>query len=978
MSLRELHTAQPKWGSPCSNVSKADCVGGFPFINAVFRHGSEGVDADLKIADFTQISGLIQRHPARLSINDMMWTRAAADMVQIRSPYFLSWHSSIEDAAYIQQSNLTLLLTNVVASNPIFLNLFSTYKIVEPLPGVRIAVLALSPDEFYAETRPLHPQVTDLNTFLRTIHKVTAVVAVAVQTWSDEDFLQLQQTGIDAVAYIDSANAEPPEPFVNNTMRFVPLKNGRYSMDSFVLEFDNTGKMTGARDVRQYLPTTLPNSFIDAGHEEDLDFIQKLVDEAAAKDSIVGLCTTAMPHGHIKYPNNTKYDSCRHEECHLGTLITDAMISSQNADIALCNGGSLRTGWDAGEVRTSHLEAAFPYPNNLCHVNMTAARLWRALEHSVSAVTAEGGFDPNATISGQFMQMKGLRIVFNPSRPAGNRITSMQTPDANRTGWEDIDPFRQYRIVTNKFICDGGDEYDLTPMPGTVPDTNGVDSWSLLAKRLKDLSPYTPAVHGVVVLDFNTSNPPLKLAKVAEDCGLHAKFVPSWEACTPCYFGYYHPIPGDSPCVPEPVSSPPADYIPVILPLVGGFILFVLAAVYLYWMHLKNARERLTRFAPKGGEVTIVFTDILQSSALWGTLPDSMAVALEMHHRLCRELIAKHEGYEVKTIGDSFMIAFASPQNAVEFTCDAQLQLLKAEWPEDILKHQACLVEPGFKGLRVRMGIHTGTPIVKPTPQGGYDYEGGIVNECARVSDSGCGGQVLVTEPMYKAVEPYLDDLQHVVDVRYLGEYRFKGIANPLSCLQVLPEELLERHFATLRNAELVEYEDEGAPSGGGLHRRTSLKSATTVATEAEGSLKREWISSLQTVRKHVISYGHQGMPANYVASLLCLCVDSKLLDDVMLITVLLEIQRQQSTVLQKAPESPLTGIAGLKWGTLVPVFRSLPKLCVIHIAARLQGDHGGMPLSATTATEPEYRSLGFSMTTPDASLVVSAFSEEM
>eukprot|EP00755_Sulcionema_specki_P013773 Sspe_Gene.54892::Locus_30246_Transcript_1_1_Confidence_1.000_Length_2475::g.54892::m.54892 len=59
--------------------------------------------------------------------------------------------------------------------------------------------------------------------------------------------------------------------------------------------------------------------------------------------------------------------------------------------------------------------------------------------------------------------------------------------------------------------------------------------------------------------------------------------------------------------------------------------------------------------APQSGEVTLVFTDIVESTVLWEVSPDAMNTALDMHNSLIRELVAKYSGYEVKTIGDSFM-----------------------------------------------------------------------------------------------------------------------------------------------------------------------------------------------------------------------------------------------------------------------------------------------------------------------------------
>eukprot|EP01059_Diplonema_ambulator_P027487 TRINITY_DN4567_c0_g2_i1.p1 TRINITY_DN4567_c0_g2~~TRINITY_DN4567_c0_g2_i1.p1 ORF type:complete len:1011 (+),score=130.54 TRINITY_DN4567_c0_g2_i1:127-3159(+) len=968
-----------KYGDPCSNASKEGCVGGFPFVNAVFREMEKGVDGHVNLAAFLQVTRLIQNHPARLALNDILWKRAGAEIAQIRSPYFLSWSTYVDDVDYMQGSQLSLLMTNVVNGNPLyFTGTYDYYSIAEPVPGVRIAFLVVFSADFYAPTRAINPQVADLNTFLKTKHNVQLVIVIGPENFTPNEMSLLNSSGVDAVFWTRYGSDEVAGPVKNGTW-FVPFSKDIHSISNVVLDLDDTSKrIVSIRNLTNFVPLTLPDEYKQSPEfSNDIAFIQSLIDEAEATDPVVGFSTALMPNGYVKYPNNTKYDSCRHQECELGTLITDAMASAQGSEIALCNGGSIRYGWPQGNVTRSMLEAAFPYQNNLCHLNMTAAEIWRALEHSVSTVTSAGQYDPEASLTGQFLQVKGLKFEFDASREPGSRVLSLKT--LNGTEWVDIDVYRPYTVVTMKYMCQGGDGYSLKAAPGSVMDVDGADTLSVLSNRLKDLSPYTPAVNGLISLNFNESLPSLHLAKVATDCGIHARYQSAWEACTPCFYGGYHPVPGEDQCVPEPIPSPPTDYVVVIIPLVGGFMLLVLAGLYFWWTRHKSAMEKLVKYAPRGGEVAIIFTDILKSSELWGQRPEAMAVALEKHHKLARDLIEKHEGYEVKTIGDAFMIAFSKPVNAVEFTCDLQLGLLQTEWPAELLEHKACQIEPGFSGLRVRVGVHIGTPVVKLTPQGGYDYEGGIVNECARVSDSGAGGQVIVTETMYKAVEPYLDDLRHVVDVKYLGEYNFKGISHPVSCLQLLPEELLNRKFEALRNAVMVEPEAESNFP----ERRPSAKSVFTAMTDIDGG-KREWISAMQTLRRHVISYGQGGIPPSFIAALMCFCIDAKLAEEAAILTSLLKAYNERppsSNPPQAAPDTPRSSHSsttthnGMKWGTLVPLLHALPRNCVVHMALKLHGDHGGMPLSATTASEVDFRNSHFP--SPDPGIVVRSFSEE-
>ena len=112
------------------------------------------------------------------------------------------------------------------------------------------------------------------------------------------------------------------------------------------------------------------------------------------------------------------------------------------------------------------------------------------------------------------------------------------------------------------------------------------------------------------------------------------------------------------------------------------------------------------------GTVTFLFTDIEGSTRLLHALgPDAYAEALAEHRRVLRAAFAAHDGVEVDTQGDAFFVAFPTAPGAVA-AAEAGQQAL----------------EPG--PIRVRMGLHTGTPTL--TSEG---YVG-----CRRPPRSPCGG----------------------------------------------------------------------------------------------------------------------------------------------------------------------------------------------------------------------------------------------
>jgi hypothetical protein len=138
------------------------------------------------------------------------------------------------------------------------------------------------------------------------------------------------------------------------------------------------------------------------------------------------------------------------------------------------------------------------------------------------------------------------------------------------------------------------------------------------------------------------------------------------------------------------------------------------------------------------GSVALVFTDIQGSTQLWERCGSVMRAALEVHDRLLRSLLADSSGYEVKTQGDSFMVAFPAVGEAVRWCLETQWRLLHAPWPEEILAEPEAAEVRGTcglvqRGLRVRMGIHLGEPECRIDERTGRaDYFGRMVNVAAR------------------------------------------------------------------------------------------------------------------------------------------------------------------------------------------------------------------------------------------------------
>ena len=167
--------------------------------------------------------------------------------------------------------------------------------------------------------------------------------------------------------------------------------------------------------------------------------------------------------------------------------------------------------------------------------------------------------------------------------------------------------------------------------------------------------------------------------------------------------------------------------------------------------------------AQPAGSVTLMFTDIEGSTKLLERLREGYAVVLDEHRAMLRAAFERHGGREIDTQGNSFFVAFELPGEAIECAVEIERELATHEWPDAAV-------------VRVRIGIHTGSPTLTPTGFVGID-----VHRAARVSAAAHGGQVLVTEATTLAA----GELPDKVETRSLGIFRFKGLDEPLTVLQL-------------------------------------------------------------------------------------------------------------------------------------------------------------------------------------------------
>ena len=216
------------------------------------------------------------------------------------------------------------------------------------------------------------------------------------------------------------------------------------------------------------------------------------------------------------------------------------------------------------------------------------------------------------------------------------------------------------------------------------------------------------------------------------------------------------------------------------------------------------------------GTVTLVFSDVEDSTGLVTKLGDDYRSLIAEHRQLVRDAVRRIGGYEVDCRADEFFLAFSDVGVAVAVADEVQRASAAHPWP------------PGA-AVRVRIGLHTGRPGLDDD-----NYVGLDVHRAARIATAGHGGQVLLSQTTR-------DQLLAREDARFplkdLGEHRLRGLPRPERIFQlVLPG--LESDFPPLRFT--APEPDDGA--GGSLEEE---QARMRVVLADDSILLREGIARL-------------------------------------------------------------------------------------------------------------------------------------
>ena len=157
-----------------------------------------------------------------------------------------------------------------------------------------------------------------------------------------------------------------------------------------------------------------------------------------------------LPVGRTTVELDARQETNRSRETNLGSFIADAYRKYAGADVAILNGGSIRsnTTYGPGALTKRDVLSILPFENPIVKIEVTGATLRAALEHGVSRVREERE-------AGLFPQVSGLRFSYDGRLAPGARVREVTVGDAP------LDPAKTYTLAVNTYVLGGGDGYTM-------------------------------------------------------------------------------------------------------------------------------------------------------------------------------------------------------------------------------------------------------------------------------------------------------------------------------------------------------------------------------------------------------------------------------------------------------------------------------------------------------------------------------------
>lgn len=371
---------------------------------------------------------------------------------------------------FSQKGNFTFLAANIVEKNSEQAPSWAKpYAVIEK-NGKKIGMIGLITPSTAYQTVPenvkdftfLEPvDVTKKwEQHLRTVEGVDTVLVLSHLSSDQNAAGEVIGEGAElakAVPSLDGIFTAHSHKFVNGEIEGVPIVQGGYNgrgLAELKVIYDNSGKKLGVIPNVEILSDKSTTIQPDKETQTIITKFEKELEPIL--NEVIGINMQELPHESQQKQPITP----------MGQVTAKLMRDIAQTQIAIINGGGIRSGLDAGEITMAEMYTIFPFDNTLVTLEVKGSDLKKILEHGI----ASQGFRP-----GQFY---GLNVYYETDEQGMPKISSMWTLDGIK-----IEMNQYYSVATIDFLLSGGDKYDFS-QARNIQDT-GLPLRDKLAEHIK-------------------------------------------------------------------------------------------------------------------------------------------------------------------------------------------------------------------------------------------------------------------------------------------------------------------------------------------------------------------------------------------------------------------------------------------------------------------------------------------------------------
>ncbi|MGC1494582.1 MAG: bifunctional metallophosphatase/5'-nucleotidase [Sulfitobacter sp.] len=477
-----------KYDGPCSSEDNTagECFGGSGRLQTAITAARSRTNNAILVDGGDQFQGTLFYTYYKGALAAEMMNQMGYDAMTVGNHEFDDGPEVLR--GFMDALNFPVLMSNAdVSGEPLLADKLAKSTVIER-GGEKIGLIGLTPEDtdelaspgdnitFSDPVAAVQGEVDKL-----TAEGVNKIIVLSHSGYLTDQKVAAETTGVDVIVgghsntLLSNTNDRAAGPYptmVGSTAIVQAYAYGKF-LGELNVTFDDEGNISEA---------TGEPLIMDAAVTEDEATTARIAEAAAPleeiRNKVVAETSEAI---------DGERDNCRTKECAMGNLVADAMldrVKDQGIEIAIANSGGLRASIDAGEVTMGEVLTVLPFQNTLSTFTVSGATVIAALENGVSQ---------HEEVAGRFPQVAGMTYAFDASAEVGSRISDVMV------GGAAIDEAKMYGMVSNNYVRNGGDGYDMFKTADDAYDF-GPDLADVTAEFLAKNGTYQPYTDGRITV----------------------------------------------------------------------------------------------------------------------------------------------------------------------------------------------------------------------------------------------------------------------------------------------------------------------------------------------------------------------------------------------------------------------------------------------------------------------------------------------